>query len=378
MTFTLTIVGFVVALFAIVMIHELGHYLMARAYGFRVLEYFLGFGPRLWSFRRGEIEYGVKAVPAGGYVKIAGMNPFENDVPPGDEHRAYGAKPRWQRALVILAGPMSHFIVGGLILAVVIGVWGNPTGPWRVDEVPPTIGTDASPTPSPAYAVGMRPDDLIVSIAGVSTSDIDALNGVVTNNVGRPIPVVVVREGRTLTFTVVPVADEVDGESKGRLGVVITEIGRQQVGPLAAVAQGFGDVGRFSVDSVSQIVRVFGPNGFGRVVKLLFTDEPREKTDASSVVGISREVGAAGERGDWELALSFFAYVVIFIGLVNLLPLPPFDGGHLAVLGIEKLRGRSVDLKKLVPVSAVVLALLLFLTISTLVLDISKPIPISP
>src|SRR5262245_41613933 len=164
MTFTLTIVGFVVALFAIVMIHELGHYLMARAFGFRVLEYFLGFGPKLWSFRRGEIEYGVKAIPAGGYVKIAGMNPFENDVPPGQEERAYGARPRWQRALVILAGPMSHFIVGGVILAVVLGVWGRPTGPWRIDQVASQLDNGSA---SPAAAAGLRPGDLILSIDGV-------------------------------------------------------------------------------------------------------------------------------------------------------------------------------------------------------------------
>jgi membrane-associated protease RseP (regulator of RpoE activity) len=375
MTFTLTIIGFAIALFAIVMIHELGHYLMARAYGFRVLEYFIGFGTRLWSFRRGEIEYGVKAIPAGGYVKIAGMNPFENDVPPGDEHRAYGAKPRWQRALVILAGPLSHFIVGGLILGAVVAIWGNPTGPWRVDEVPATLGSGSY---SPAYVAAMRPGDVIVSIAGVPTSDTDTLNGVVTEHIGQPIPVVVERDGRTLTFTVAPVSDVVDGESIGRLGVVISKLGRDRVSVPAAIVQGFGDVGSFSVDAVSQIGRVFGPHGFGRVIDLLFSNAPRQSTDASSVVGISRQVGAAGERGDWEYALSIFAYVVIFIGLVNLLPLPPFDGGHLAVLAIEKVRGRTIDLRKLVPVSAVVLALLLFLTISTLVLDIAKPLPTSP
>src|SRR5262245_11161668 len=299
MTFTLTIIGFVVALFAIVMIHELGHYLMARAYGFRVLEYFLGFGPRLWSFRRGEIEYGVKAIPAGGYVKIAGMNPFENDVPPGDEHRAYGARPRWQRALVILAGPMSHFLVGGLILGLVVAIWGNPTGPWRID-VPEQIGS----APSPAYVVGMRPDDRIVSVAGVPTTNTDALNGVVTDHVGQPIPVVVDRDGRTLTFTVVPISDVVDGQTRGRLGIVVTAVGRDHVPVPNAFVQGFGDVGRFSVGAVSQIARVFGPDGFGRVVKLLFSDAPRQPTDASSVVGISRQVGAAGQQGDWEFALS--------------------------------------------------------------------------
>ena len=116
----LAIVAFFVALIAIILIHEFGHYLTARAYGFRVLEYFVGFGPKLWSFRRGEIEYGVKAIPAGGYVKIAGMDPFNDDVPPGDEHRAYAAKPMWQRALVILAGPMSHFLVAGLIFAALL------------------------------------------------------------------------------------------------------------------------------------------------------------------------------------------------------------------------------------------------------------------
>jgi membrane-associated protease RseP (regulator of RpoE activity) len=375
MAFTLTIVGFVIALFAIVMIHELGHYLVARAYGFRVLEYFLGFGPKLWSFRRGEIEYGVKAIPAGGYVKIAGMNPFENDVPPGDERRAYGARPRWQRALVILAGPVSHFVVGGLILGLVLSVWGRPTGPWRIDGVPRTVGVD---TPSPAYQAQMLPGDLIISIAGVPTDDVEALNGVVTDHIGQPVPVVVQRDGRTMTFTLVPVAEDADGQTKGRLGVVITQVGTEHVSVPVAFVQGFGDVGSFAGQSVSQIAHVFGPQGFGRVFTLLFTDTPRDRSDPASVVGISREVGVIGQQGNWAYVLSVFAYIVIFIGLVNLLPLPPFDGGHLAVLAIEKVRGRRVDLKKMVPVSAVVLALLGVLTISTLVLDIWKPLPTSP
>ncbi len=103
-----------------------------------MLEYFVGFGPRLWSFRRGEIEYGVKAIPAGGYVKIAGMNPLENDVPPGDEDRAYFAKPIWQRAIVILAGPLSHLVVAGLIFSSLY-VFVGDRSITRVGEVTPTI-----------------------------------------------------------------------------------------------------------------------------------------------------------------------------------------------------------------------------------------------
>src|ERR1044071_8499171 len=118
MAFGLSVLVFVASLFAIIMIHEGGHYLAARRFNFRVLEYFLGFGPKLWSVRRGEIEYGVKATPAGGYVKIAGMTPFENDVPPGDEDRAYTAKPVWQRIIVILCGPMSHFLVAGILFSI--------------------------------------------------------------------------------------------------------------------------------------------------------------------------------------------------------------------------------------------------------------------
>ena len=117
------IAGFLALILLVVIpIHELGHMLVARRFGFKVTEYFVGFGPRLWSRRRGEIEYGVKAIPAGGYVKIAGMNPYES-VAPEDLPRAYGSKPIWQRALVILAGPGSHFLMGASSSATSLRRW---------------------------------------------------------------------------------------------------------------------------------------------------------------------------------------------------------------------------------------------------------------
>src|SRR6185312_11233336 len=136
---------------SVVIIHEGGHYLGARLYNFRILEYFIGFGPRLWSFRRGEIEYGVKAIPAGGYVKIAGMNPFENDVPEGDEPRAYGAKPIHQRIVVILAGPLSHFLVAWLIFAAVFMFSAN----WNVPGIVGVTQT-MDGKPSPASVAGIQ------------------------------------------------------------------------------------------------------------------------------------------------------------------------------------------------------------------------------
>src|SRR2546422_4107902 len=110
MSFSLSVFVFFFGLLLVILIHEMGHYLAARAFGFKVEEYFVGFGPKVWSFRRGEIEYGVKAFPIGGYVRIAGMNPYQ-PVAAKDLPRAYGSKPRWQRALVIFAGPASHFLV---------------------------------------------------------------------------------------------------------------------------------------------------------------------------------------------------------------------------------------------------------------------------
>ena len=101
-------------LLVVIPIHELGHLLVAKRFGFKIQEYFIGFGHRLWSTRRGETEYGVKAIPAGGYVKIAGMNPYET-VAPEDVARAYSSKPIWQRSLVILAGPLSHILVAAVL-----------------------------------------------------------------------------------------------------------------------------------------------------------------------------------------------------------------------------------------------------------------------
>jgi membrane-associated protease RseP (regulator of RpoE activity) len=173
------------------------------------------------------------------------MNPFENDVPPGDEHRAYGARPRWQRSLVILAGPLSHFVVGGLILGVVLAVWGRPTGPWRIDAVPRQIDQGAA-VASPAFEAGLRSGDVILSIAGVPTSDRGDIERVITSNIGSPVDVVVDRNGQQMTVALVPVRDVVDGETRGRLGVVITAIGTQDVPVPLALVQGFGDAASFS------------------------------------------------------------------------------------------------------------------------------------
>jgi membrane-associated protease RseP (regulator of RpoE activity) len=368
---TIAIVAFFVGLLLIILIHEGGHYLAARAFGFRVLEYFVGFGPRVWSVRRGEIEYGVKAIPAGGYVKIAGMNPLVDDVPPGDEHRAYFAKPIRQRAVVILAGPLSHLLVAGLVFTSLYLVVGDLSRVAKVGGVTPRIGG----RPAPAAEAGLRAGDVIVRIGDIENPTPQQLGAYQEDHAGEPIRYTIQRGQRRFDVTMTPVIERIDGEPVPRIGVLLAPT------PLplaAAVTSGFGDVWDLSVYAVSEIGRVFGPEGIGRIAALLFTDAPRRIDDPASVVGIGRQVGVVGSEGDWDHVVYLFGYVTLFIGLINLVPLPPFDGGHLAILAIERVRGRPVDLKRVVPVSVAVLAFMATFVLAAVVLDVTKPIPTGP
>lgn len=371
MSGTVAIVVFFTGLLFIILIHEAGHYLVARAYGFKVEEYFVGFGPKIWSFRRNDIEYGVKALPLGGYVKIAGMNPYE-PVAPEDLHRSYGAKPLRQRALVILAGPGSHFIVAAILFASWLFFFGDPRTPTPyITSVETTLNGQVGP----ASAAGIEPGDRIVGVGDISDPTRDELLAYTTAHVNEPVEFTVERSGSTFTLMITPEPDTIGGESIGRIGVTL---GPAKLGPVAALVGGVKEVGNAISESIHQITRVFGPSGIGRVFTLLFTDAQRSTQDPTSVVGIGQAVGQTGSSGDWGAVLYFLAFVTVFIGLINLLPLPPFDGGHLAVLLIEKIRGKALDMRKLIPVSAVVMSFFVVFVLATILLDLTKPIDFSP
>ena len=370
---TLAVFGFLALILLVVIpIHELGHLLVARWFGFKIQEYFVGFGPRLWSRRRGETEYGVKAIPAGGYVKIAGMNPFET-VAPEDAARAYGAKPIWQRALVILAGPLSHMLVGATLYFVLFAVYGDfDTERVVVGEVTPTLDGE----PSPAFEAGLRPEDVIVRVGDLEHPTPENLGRYVTpfaqEHPGEPLTYVVRRDGREVTLSIVPELVTEDGIEKGRIGFIL---GPE---PLSAPEAAVGAVrwtGAATWNSVTTIPKIFTV-GVGRTFTVLFGDEARRADDVASLVGVTRQVGEAGDAGNWALFLNMAAYVTIFIGVVNLVPLPPLDGGHLILLAWEKLTGRPADYRRLVPVSAAVIVFLSIFAIATAVLDITEPLPV--
>ena len=370
----LAVVLFFVGVILVILVHELGHYLVARGFGFKVLEYFVGFGPRLWSTRRGEIEYGIKALPLGGYVKIAGMNPWET-VATEDVPRAYFSRPAWQRALMIFAGPGSHVLVAGLLFAGSFWIFGQDVlrEHLMISQVQRINGSS-----SPALEAGLRPGDEILRVADVQSPGSERLQQVLRAHVGRPVDLVILRDGSELTASVTPELAEVEGRELARVGVVVDLFESQPVGLIEGLALGAGAVGDATVSSLQTVGRVFGPEGVGSVFRALFTDTPRDAEGPTSVVGIGQAVGEAGQEGEWFLILQFLGYVTVFIGLLNLLPLPPFDGGHLALIAIEKIRGRPVDFRRVVPVSIAVLTFFAVFVGATMVLDIAEPITRAP
>jgi membrane-associated protease RseP (regulator of RpoE activity) len=367
------IAGFLALILLVVIpIHELGHMLVARRFGFKVTEYFIGFGPRLWSRKRGEIEYGVKGIPAGGYVKIAGMNPYES-IAHEDLPRAYGSKPIWQRALVILAGPGSHFLMGAVLYFALFASYGNlDTNKVVVGDVSQKLSGDVSP----AKEAGLQVGDVVVRVGDMSHPTPNTLGRYVTRyareHPDEPLVYVVERDGRTITLRIVPKLVREEGITKGRIGFTL---GPESLSiPEAAVVSGRW-VGKAAWNSVATIPKIF-TQGVGRTFTVLFSDEPRRADDPTSLVGVSRQIGVAGDRGDWSLFLGFAAYVTVFIGVVNLVPLPPLDGGHVLLLVWEKLTGRQADYRKLVPISAAVIVFLSIFAIATVFLDITQPLPI--
>ena len=344
-------IAFFVALVAVIVIHEGAHFGMAKWFGIRVEEFFVGFGPRIWSFRRGDTEYGVKAIPAGGYVRIAGMNPYEEPTPE-DLPRTFGAKPIWQRALVIFAGPATHFVLAFACFGLWLGLVGqlDVHGP-MVAGVSATLGGQASP----AAGAGLRAGDRIVGIDGISNPTDTQVVDYTRAHVGEPVKFTIERDGRQFDVTVTPVLSTVGGQKIGRIGVVLG-LTRKTAGLVGSVTGGVKLVGTSIVRSAQNVYELFGPNGIGRVLQLLFTNAPREPNNAGLIgpAGLARVVGQTASTGRFWDILWIFGFINVFIGFLNLLPLPPFDGGHLAVLAVEKVSGKKVDMRKLVPISVAV------------------------
>jgi len=392
---TLGVIAFVVALLLSIMLHEAGHFGFAKAFGMKATQFFLGFGPTLWSVRRGETEYGVKAIPAGGFVKIVGMTPLE-EVAPGDERRAFYRQPAPQRAVVLAAGSVVHFLIAFVLLLVLFAGIGPTVTTTTVAGVSPcvpaTVKDRCAPgdTASPAVLAGLRPGDRIVAFEGRPVQSWLSFSRDVRAHGGDRVALVVERNGQRLTLhpTVATAArpgldDPGRTEQVGVLGIAPGDERRRE-----SLGGGLADSGRLFRDSVTGTFTALGK--VPASIPKLFSAE-RGLDSPTSVVGIGRLSGevATAKTVDWLDRVSTFLLIIaslnIFVGIFNLLPLLPLDGGHLAILGFEQARygvyralGRSgpgrVDLTKLLPAAYLVIVAFVGLSLLLIAADIVNPI----
>lgn len=388
----LIVVGAIVAM---VMVHELGHYIAARLSGMKVTEYFFGFGPRLWSVRRGEIEYGVKAVPLGGYVKIIGMTNLE-EVDPADEPRAYRQQSFPRRLAVAMAGSTMHFVVAFVMFWAFMVMVG----------VPSSHGASVAGFASirhagdPARAAGIKPGDQIVMVDGHHVSSIAGAASLIRARPGQLLSVGLERDGHLLTVKVraasVPlgsVAPAVAGASKARpaqgksIGMIGIELGAPvvRIGVLPAIAKAGVDLGRLTGDMLTGLAHNFSLHGLTAFVHDLASQKAAARAARSqstsrplSIYGAVHLATQAASAGAGNLLLVLIE-IFVALGIINLFPMYPLDGGHVAVAVYERLRSRKgrryhADVAKLAPVMYAFLAFLVFLSIGALYLDITHPI----
>ncbi len=358
----IAIAGFVMLLF----VHELGHFLAARRAGMKVTEFFLGFGPKIWSARRGEVEYGLKAVPAGAYVRIIGMNNLD-EVDPADEARTYRSKGFRSRFTVAVAGVAMNFALALVLLFVAVVGFGIPkASTWYVN----TLSVD-----SPATLAGLQRHDQIVAVDNQPISSFDDLTTVVRARPGQSVTLTVRRGNQQLQLPVTLASrNPQSGEAVGFLGIGAA-YGSERVGPLEGVKQSFVEFGRISYDSVTGLGKIFSPGGLRNYAELVSGDKSANPNERLlSPVGAVKVSTEAAETGI-GLFLLLFASINIFVGLINLIPLLPFDGGHVAIACYEAIRSRRgrpyrADVRKLLPFTYAVLAVFLVLFVGNLYLDL--------
>jgi membrane-associated protease RseP (regulator of RpoE activity) len=390
MNFFLGVAIFVVALLISVMLHEAGHFVTAKMFGMKVTQFFVGFGQTIWSTKKGETEYGIKAIPAGGFNKIVGMTELE-DVDPADEPRSFRRQAGWKRIIVLGAGSFMHFVFALFLLFVVAAGIGLETA-----SSANTVGAIESCVPknvnsycvsgdpsSPAKKAGLHAGDTIVSVGGIAVHNWTEMGKAIrSQSPGTRVTVVVDRNGWQVTLH--PTFAKLSG--KGTYLGVSPQVVFQRRGPLSAVSYAADEW--WTMLKGSAQVAASLPKAIPDLFKKNRASTPGGQV--TSVVGAGDVTGQVLEaKISWqpkaELVLLIIASLNIFVGAFNLLPLLPMDGGHIAVVIYEraravvaKLRGKPdpgpADYRRLIPVSVGVFVLLVGVGLLLVAADIVNPI----
>ena len=377
----LGILAFVVALLLSVMVHEFGHYITAKKYGMWVSEFFVGFGKRIWSVQRGETEFGVKAIPAGGYCKIEGMSP-NDEMPEGQEDRAFYKASSAKKLVVLGAGSFLHFVLGFvLLLTLFAGIGTNQVLP-VINEVVPN---------SAAQAAGILAGDEIVSINGKKVTEWYKDVEVIRQSQGSELTLVISRNGEEITVNAAARLTDIDGTKRYVLGIV-NDVGLKRSGLLVSIKNSATVTQSFLVESVKSLGKL--PEKIPALWGATVRGEERDANGLVGVVGVARVSGEAvgSDKLTPTERLATFVLIVaslnIFVGVFNLLPILPLDGGHMAVAIADsiraffaRLRGRPrpapIDVTVLTPITMVVFVVLATLTLLLLVADVINPVTLN-
>ena len=433
--YLLGVLLFVVGVAASIGLHELGHLLPGKLFDVKVTQYFVGFGRTVWSRRRGETEYGVKAIPLGGYVKLVGMLPPGPDQDPkavrssntgmfaqlmsdarsaeyelvekGDEDRLFYKLSWWKKLVVMGSGVMTNLVIAFVLFAIVFMGHGVRTATTTVEDVSqcviavtkanaekPTRACTAADPVAPAKAAGIQPGDRIVSFNGRAVRDWDDMQTAIRGNGGGSATIVVRRDGRDVTLhtntTVSPRIDPTDPER-------ITKVGFLGVRPTVVLQrQDVGFVVTTMADGTWETIKALGamPVKLYHVGRAALGLEERDQNGPMSVVGAGRVAGEISSQQQVPASDKFFSLLLLlaglnlFLGMFNLVPLPPLDGGPMATTVYEALRRwvarlrkkpdpGFVDSAKLLPVTYVMAAVILVMSVVLIYADIVAPVSLS-
>ncbi len=376
------------AIIVMIMGHEFGHFITAKRSGMKVTDFFVGFGPVVWSTTRGETRYGVRALLLGGYVKVPGMT-WTDEIDPADEHRTYRAASYPRKVLFASAGSLMHLVMALVLAWASLTLVGLPSSSRiGIQSFTPWDGHARNA----AQIAGMKVGDQIVSINGHAITSSTTLVNAVHDSSGKNLTVVVARNGRDLTLHATPVDGrtlKVDGKSlvsgaapQGYLGIGLeNQVARSSV--IAAVPSSFQRVGYTVWLTTIAMVHVFSPGEFSSLFHqvaspTVATSPTVAQNRPRSIVGIAR-VAVQSAHAGLGVLLEILMAVNISIGLLNMIPMLPLDGGYVAVATYERLRSRSgrryrADINRMVPYAYAFMTVLVVLFLSTMYLDIVHPI----
>lgn len=435
MLYALGVLIFAVGLLLSIALHEVGHMVPAKKFGVKVTQYMVGFGPTIWSRTKGDTEYGVKAVPLGGYIKMIGMvPPRQNDGPsrwprrmataieefrsqsretldPQDEHREFYRLTPGKKMIVMFSGPFMNLVIFLVLMTILLMGVGL-----RHDDATTTIKTvsrcladssdaaavkaceaDDAPLTSPAAVAGLLPGDRVLSVDGTPITSFDQLVKIIEPSVGTQLHLVIERNGKQLDKTVTPARNQKQIDSAGHENVETGMIGVEPTSHIYYGTLGItevpGQIGRQISDGFSALGKY--PAKVGSLFRTVFDGQQRDPNGAIGVVGIGRIGGEiaddnqVGIRDKVAMLIGLLAGVNLLLFFFNLVPLLPLDGGHIAGAAVEavrrgwaRFRGRSakgifVDTAQTLPVIYAVGSVLIVLTLLTLYADIVDPVSIT-